>query len=597
MRDEAQRLRIAARWGYRSYEAEAGRYSLFSDLLREMYSCSVNRLAMMALESWDVTREDFSARFDIETPVLYTDIAHLNVFRAIALIRDMNEHIAASNPLWGQRHALSFMHFILGSGARKHAFIVDLTGVPDLAAHEARLWSGDTDPDVSEADRIRPPVIQVQLPGKRISCLRQANGRLVSLMESMLNRSRSKLPKASVEVPAIAKLSDLVAGAAGSAVMRDDFPAVEMAEALRLFEALQHEVNRDLRDMTVAVRIARWVGQQELTEADPLAIAATDFLRQAFLQAVLAPRIDGCSVAVVIPDMSHTVSAAGNEIGSAAPEAIEASSLAVQYFPRGTVCPSDPEFSFWAAMISIVGRGKTVHDFSILERERGMREGANAERVRMASVLHAVSHHDLENLDARVGGAIGALIDDWNNLPETARLGRLREIRANARLALMGAGLDCLWEGPDSQLDRDYLFKLKQFLEPAIVFRRKRVILRGDWDENVLVPLSLMVVFANLIRNAINTAGNSEIELEAAVGDDAVEFVCRSEKPMPAQWREKAFAEAQRPEVPDRHRGLWICRQIVTGLCRGEWSLAEETDTFKTNIRFSVPFEGRSIEQ
>jgi hypothetical protein len=212
----------------------------------------------------------------------------------------------------------------------------------------------------------------------------------------------------------------------------------------------------------------------------------------------------------------------------------------------------------------------------------------------MASVLHAVSHHDLKNLDARVGGAIANLLESWDGITDAAKIGRLREIRANARLAFMGAGLDCLWAGPDSRLDRETVSDLKRVLEPAVDFRRKRVVFHGHWDSEALVPSALRVVFANLIRNAINTKGNTEVVADARVGSDSAEFICRSAMPMVSRWRQEAFVDPPSTEPPSKHRGLWICRRIIVDLCHGEWSLAEETDQFKTNIRVGIPLGSRS---
>ena len=364
MNDDGTRLGIAARWGYRSYESETGnRYRLLCDLLRELYANSHRPPTMMALESWDVTRRDFESRFDVGTPILYTDESQVEVFRTIALVRALNDRIAELDPDWGQRHSLSFMHFILGNAAKKHAFIIDLAGTLEIDGHEVAKVDGDGS----------PPVIRVRLPGGRLDELRKKHSRLSIGLGDILERIPSGAVRATNDSTGIARLSELVVPIPKLVDPEEKATYDSRCDSLiPLLRDLQSDIDTDLDRLAPAVKMAELVSERDyLPATDPLVDLSTSFLRQAFLQAVLVPGMDDCPVAIIVPDMSHKVSPSGRDMGTDVPGGTESSSLAVQFFPRGEMRTDDPDFSFWATLISIVGRGKTVHDFSLLEWERG----------------------------------------------------------------------------------------------------------------------------------------------------------------------------------------------------------------------------------
>lgn len=598
MSDDTHKLRIAARWGYRSYESETGRRDeAFKDLLCELHAGSECSLAMIALESWDVTKKDFESRFDVETPILYTDKVHIELFRTIALVRTLNDRIARTDPEWGQGHSLAFMHFILGNAARKYAFVVDLAGTEGIDRHKVLRDRKGAAPATGAVDSQRaaaetshgeaetsPSVIEVLLPQSRLADLRRKHERLRSGIDSILQRNRPEpdVAMATQEAPGIADLSMLVEQAdriadPGETTYYD--PDCEIL--LSLLRELQSDIDSDLKWTLPAATLAQWAsGQEHVTEGSSLTGLASAFLRQAFLQAVLVARIHDCPMAIVIPDMSYKVSASGGDMGTVPPGGMETSSLALQFFPRGGMRSAIPDFAFWATLVSIVGRGKTVHDYSMLERERGR------EMVTM------LSFHEVGNLETRVGGPIARLLDKWNTYDDSKKIAWLNEVRANARLAFlgMGVGIAGLWKGEDFLDKKIPVSELKHMLEPAVRFQDRRVTFPGDWASEETVPLTLQIVFANLIRNAVNnnTSKMGDIVIEAKISRDAAEFIVRSHEAMDPHWRQKAFVESHSAEPPGEHFGLWMCREIVEKQCQGEWSLAKETDSFKTNISVRV---------
>jgi len=232
-----------------------------------------------------------------------------------------------------------------------------------------------------------------------------------------------------------------------------------------------------------------------------------------------------------------------------------------------------------------------LHGAADYERRRAIviQAGRTAERFLMSNLLLVRSNHDLGTLQTQVGGGVTSLLDEWDRRSDAEKREDLEEVLANTQLAFLGAELDLPWVESGRPLDMESISHLKSLLEPAVRFRGVRVAFHGDWDKTTEVPKALRVVFSNLIRNAIDMVGNEEVVLEARVCETAAEFICRSQRPMVAFFRHQAFIGPLSPKPPLEHRGLWICRRFVVDLCQGEWSLAEETDKFQTNIRVCVP--------
>ncbi|MDF7824376.1 hypothetical protein P4B35_10165 [Pontiellaceae bacterium B12227] len=213
-------------------------------------------------------------------------------------------------------------------------------------------------------------------------------------------------------------------------------------------------------------------------------------------------------------------------------------------------------------------------------------EGAKNQRQEMGEFLSASQHHDMNSLETHVGGGLDDLDKLWDEMPDKVKRSEIRRLRSYAALAFMGAGIDSLW---DSKRDRESLSELRKRVGNAADFREQHVLFEeGDWNSEKQVPQLLRIVFANLMVNAVDEGGDT-ILVGAALEGNNCTFVVRNKEPMPKPWKEKAFDDELPERIPDKNRGLWICRRIVEKICGGKLELVEDSGEFKTNIYFTIP--------
>lgn len=229
-------------------------------------------------------------------------------------------------------------------------------------------------------------------------------------------------------------------------------------------------------------------------------------------------------------------------------------------------------------------------------REAGEREG----RQEMAVVLHSVLRHDIRGLETSIGSIVNNVLDFWQTLDQDAMKKAFTEVRSLARLAAMSTGLDFLWQSGKSVRDEmDSLSELRDCLREATQFAKHPVVFDGQWNDSqvmhVRVPRALRIVISNLIRNARAPSQNrgKPIQLTFAMRHDRAEFSCRSHVAMSRVWVHRRFEVPfdRTEQVPKEHRGLWICRYIIEGLCGGRWYLGECDAECGTNICFDIPIE------
>jgi len=212
-----------------------------------------------------------------------------------------------------------------------------------------------------------------------------------------------------------------------------------------------------------------------------------------------------------------------------------------------------------------------------------------------SSFMDTVLHHDMKTMYNNLSAQIKTLLNDVaeKSLSDEARCKKLKNIQSLFNLAFTTINFNHLWEDDEGKSflsEKESLADLKNHFLNNLEFERFSVVCEGDWPKKPLVPKALRMVFANLIQNARKPAANREVCIHVSTGKYRIQFLVKSERGMEKEWRDKAFIGQYSPDIPRKHRGLWLCRTILNNL-GGTWDIEPESKPYKTVISFSVAYE------
>jgi MoaA/NifB/PqqE/SkfB family radical SAM enzyme len=210
-----------------------------------------------------------------------------------------------------------------------------------------------------------------------------------------------------------------------------------------------------------------------------------------------------------------------------------------------------------------------------------------------SSFMDAVLHHDMKTAYNKLTTSIDKLLNDVaeKSLSDEDRRKKLKHIQSLFNLAFTTIKFNHLWAGDGEKSflrEKESLADLKKHFLSTLEFERFSLVCEGEWPTTTRVPTALRMVFANLIQNARKF--NSEVYIQVSSDQYRIQFLVKNKEGMAKDWREKAFTGEYSPEIPQKHRGLWICRTILRNL-GGTWYIEPESNSYKTAISFSVAYE------
>lgn len=328
------------------------RYLLGKDLLDGALDATDRCIPLLHVLSWNVA-EPRGRRFEHNMPIWYSQPLLLEPFLAILHLREALQGKRSTSTVhaWDdEESATMWGQFMMGIAHQKRIVQVDLAGSDDTAGIIDLV-------DLPEdAERSIPRLHNILISRTWLDTLRS---RHAFLRNSVLEFSRSWAQKLGHPNPRSyleCSLQEVF-----SVIDREQ----DSPEGLKL-GALEMEVTRALMaDVDAVVQDSRLHDNIARLFATPKERAQQcAFVRQMILQAYLCPCPDRVSVVAFIPDVSYMDMDHG-----------EISSIALEVFLPERLPSDASEWKRWASLVSLLGRGKTVHDYSKKERQEGLEHG------------------------------------------------------------------------------------------------------------------------------------------------------------------------------------------------------------------------------
>ncbi len=342
------------------------RYSLASSLLSDVLCVGQVAVPMASLESWNVA-ERGSRKFEYEMPIQFREPRFLDFFLCVLSLRlliDAGGDYAVTR--WeGEDRSTMWAHFLMGVARRKGLLQVDVAGTRGLAR------------ELVIKPAAAPRLYDVAISREWMARLRDSHGEVGDFVRSQSRRWRDGINLRTRDGYGECRLSDVRHAISDISLQHHAAPD----DMGRLVGRLMADVDAaaGMRNLQEEVRT---IFDSDRGDHDTLA-----FLRQVILQSYICPCPDEMAAMAFIPDVSYHDKERG-----------EISSLALQVFLGERLPAEANEWRMWSSMVSLVGRGKTVHDYSQMEKEEGLEQGR-------AKATKATIHHlktKLPNILARL---------------------------------------------------------------------------------------------------------------------------------------------------------------------------------------------------
>jgi hypothetical protein len=367
------------------------RYLLGKDLLEGALDATDRCIPLLHVLSWNVA-EPRGRRFEHNMPIWYSQPLLLEPFLAILHLREalQGERSTSTVHAWDdEESATMWGQFMMGIAHQKRIVQVDLAGSDDTAGIIDLV---DLPEDV---ERSIPRLHNILISRTWLDELRS---RHAFLRNSVLEFSRSWAQRLGHPNPRSyleCSLQEVF-----SVIDREQ----DLSEGLKL-GALEMEVTRALMaDVDAVVQDSRLhdkIARLFATSKDRAQQCA--FVRQMILQAYLCPCPDRVSVVAFIPDVSYMDMDHG-----------EISSIALEVFLPERLQSDASEWKRWASLVSLLGRGKTVHDYSRKKRQEGLEHGWD-------EAAETIIHHLKTGLSSALDWLAKVPESDLASLPSNSR--------------------------------------------------------------------------------------------------------------------------------------------------------------------------------
>lgn len=326
-----------------------------SDLLHKALSFCGPAALSGSIESWNVAQEG-DLRFEGDVPILSRpgDPNLLTFYFAVVLLRRALGSVdirggqytdaSPSATTWGQ--------FLMGKARKKMILQADLAGVLD-GTDEIRITPTlKLESNTDTGDRFRFHLLDVKL------------GR--AFLESLRERHRDFLNHIMSDARKLAEPMITEAGPTGGGMAEYLLAKVlekGKSHGIKAYQAAGVDVLRDLDESAVEHKAKGQLAKAFGIEADTVGIIP--FVRQLILQAFACPPGDAIRAVAFVPDIAF------KDFGKRQ----VVTSTAVQIFLPSPLPPESPLWKMWAAMVSLAGREKSVHDFSRRAEQLGYQQG------------------------------------------------------------------------------------------------------------------------------------------------------------------------------------------------------------------------------
>lgn len=294
--------------------------------------------------SWNIA-EVGTRQFDRCMPILIRpgNEPILDFFCSIALLRAIiDRHLDRL----ARKEVVAWGHFIMGTAPRKAIIQADLKGTPGIKGIlDARYHPRKQNHGLG--------ILCVYLSADWLTRFLSTHASTLQKVHELARDTRSQLqltPDGSYLLARVDKLVQTMPSALeskeGQALVQAVGPLVEEVESLDLGDDFLREMGKAF-DTKLAVEGLDAVGRQML------------------FHAYVCPCPDRISTLGYIPDVSYRSPVNRNEL----------SSLALQVFLPNSLPVDAEEWHMWSSLVSMVGREKSVHDFSRRAEQLGFQQG------------------------------------------------------------------------------------------------------------------------------------------------------------------------------------------------------------------------------
>ena len=310
---------------------------LLRDALDLVPACPGGNIA-----SWNIA-EGGNKRFQGDVPILVRP-GHeiiLDFFCSIALLREViDRHLSRHEP----GKAVSWGHFIMGDARTKPIIHSDLGGTNLIRG----VASASYEP---REDNRGLGVLDVRFSRPWLIRIREKHFKTAQEIHRLAAQTRASLPLREDHGYILARVDDLVAQMHRTIKNRVDGLVQDIGPLVADVAAVEF-------DDSFCSELLHAFGAGRMTD-DLRAVA-----RQMVFHALACPCPDQLSFLGYVPDISYLDRETGNEL----------SSLALQVFLPTPLSSDALEWRVWSSLVSMVGREKSVHDFSSREGRRGFRK-------------------------------------------------------------------------------------------------------------------------------------------------------------------------------------------------------------------------------
>lgn len=346
---------------------EPNRYSAAARTLRDALEVSDETLPGGSVESWNIAADTARRRFETEMPILVRWPGNELIAFYIAVIL-LRRSLAGTDAEAPTQYSTMWGHFLMGVAPRKKVVEAPLKG-SDIPAGVATTALDKTE-----------QILSIRLARRPLNDFCQTHSGLFSEVVKMAEMGAAKfLGSSDRSEDEWRELSLSMLQKHAAALPVQEFTARARTAVADLNDsALFNELREHLAE--------RFGMNQRPDKCDP-------FARQLILQACLCPSETGISAVGFIPDVSQRVPGEDTDI----------TSTALQVFLPKPLSVENPLWKMWAALVSIAGRGKSVHDFW----DRAVRTGYQSGEFAIA--------HEMDT-------PLGILDEDRQSLSEDGKL-------------------------------------------------------------------------------------------------------------------------------------------------------------------------------